>query len=259
MKVYQDCEVINIPQRSPEWLELRKGNITASNCGEWLIEGKKIRITIEETKAVLDENGIPYKKSSNRDSLICLLPPEYLVATYSKEAETAKEAALCSLLEGLIDDPTCPPPPRPNGWMQRGTDLEPIAASAFALATGFDLDFPGFCQSLHGHFGCSPDGLIPAINSGLEIKVLAPCSHLRYLRAGVLPKEFRMQVLHSMAVTGADSWYFFAYQPTLPPLSIKVDRCENVERLKTNLIAFSDEIDIAKASLARQWAEWQAV
>lgn len=245
-----------MPQLSPEWFAIRAGNVTGSTAGEWLLEGQKVRTTIDEAKAYLEEAGIPHKKTGNREYFLDLLPPEMKIPTYSKEAEGAKETAICELLESLITDETVPPD-RPNAAMQRGTNLEPVAARAFEWYQGCRLEHVGFCQSIHGSFGCSPDGLIKGASEGLEIKVLLPRQHMKYLRAGVLPREYRMQVLLSLAVTAAERWHFWAWNPCLPPLHVVQHRDEQVERLKQALIDFSADIEAAKSDMSNRWDSWE--
>lgn len=254
-KFFPDCEIFPGEQRTPEWTALRAGQITASTAGEWLLEGCKVRTTIDEAKAYLESQGIEYKKSGNREYFLSLLPPEMLVPTYSKEAEGAKETAICDIMEGMVPDETAPTWGG-DQWMKRGVELEPVALAEFAKHTGVPVDQVCFCQSLYGSFGCSPDGLLAGTTEGVEIKVLKGSTHLKYLRAGVLPREYRMQVLFSMAVTGATAWNFWAWSPVFPPLWVVTQRDETVDRLKQSLIDFSGDLEAAKIDMGHRWENW---
>jgi hypothetical protein len=83
-----------------------------------------------------------------------------------------------------------------------------------------------------------------------------PEAHIRYRRAGVLPDEYLYQVHGSMAVTGADAWWFQSWNPGLASLRVKVERNEFTEKLKAALIEFSAQfeqawIDECKANAKR--------
>lgn len=39
---FSDCKLIDVEQRSPEWFEIRKGNLTASQFGDWLTKTGKV-------------------------------------------------------------------------------------------------------------------------------------------------------------------------------------------------------------------------
>lgn len=59
----------------------------------------------------------------------------------------------------------------------------------------------------------SPDGLIPDLNKGLEIKCPKMSTHIRYILEGGVPKEYIIQVQFSMWVTGYKEWDFVSYCP----------------------------------------------
>jgi hypothetical protein len=146
---FPDCIIETMPQRSDEWFAARKGILTASNFGPWLLATGKV-------------------------------------------AEGAKEKAICKL---IAERANCDLGPNFENWaMKRGTELEPQAVAAFEGATGIKIQEVGFCKSLHGDFGCSPDGLVIGESAGLEGKVPVPDTHIRYRRAGELPSEYLYQV-----------------------------------------------------------------
>lgn len=215
---FPDCEIYTMPQHledgtaNPEWLEIRKGVLTASTLGAWILDTKG---------GVVATNA--------RESAICKLIAETTGAWEPRQFETDA--------------------------MKRGTELEPEAVSLFEKVTGKTVTQVGFCRSIHGLFGCSPDGLIYEDNGGFEGKVPIPSTHIKYRRAGVLPDEYRMQVEMSMAVTGASHWWFQAYNPGLVPLRIKVERSDYTESLKSALIEFSEQLEVA---LTEEFDAWTA-
>jgi predicted phage-related endonuclease len=214
---FPDCEIHRLPQHledgssNPEWLELRKGVLTASEFGMWLVK--------------------------------CT----------TATAKKAKEAAICKLIAETAElwEPE-------NKWMneqmQRGLDLEPEAVAAFEKFTGKEVEHVGFCRSLYGLFGCSPDGLIVGENGGLEGKVPLPSTHIKYRRTGELPDEYKLQVHGSMAVTGADHWWFQSWNPRVANLRIRIERDQFTEDLLAGLKAFSRDVETA---LAEEKAAWE--
>ena len=115
-----------------------------------------------------------------------------------------------------------------SSWaMDQGSIREMEARPWFEFATGIKVDRAGFVTTDDDRIGCSPDGLIGE-DGGLELKCPQPNTHLQYLLAGVVPKQYLAQVHGSMFVTGRKWWYFLSYSRSFPPLLIKVERDEKV-------------------------------
>lgn len=205
---FPDCKLHFVEQRTPEWHSLRKGVLTASEFGPWLVNSGKV-------------------------------------------ADGAREKAVCRILAQRAG--CWEPPFFENEAMRRGTELEPEAVESFRAATGKDVFPVGFAKSIHGHFGCSPDGLIVGESCGFEGKCPVPATHIQYRRAGVLPDEYRFQVHGCMAVTGAKSWWFQSYSPGVANLRLLVERDQFTEDLLAALIRFSGLVDSAIAEEAAAW------
>ena len=103
-----------------------------------------------------------------------------------------------------------------NAHMAFGTEMEPLARSAYEAETGFSVDEVGMCQHpTIERAGASPDGLVG--NSGLvEIKCPKVSTHLAYLIAGVVPAGYKNQMMWQMACTGRDWCDFVSFRPDLP-------------------------------------------
>lgn len=121
-------------------------------------------------------------------------------------------------------------------WMQRGTELEPIAREFYELASGNNVDEVGFCKHDTLECGVSPDGLI-GDDGGLEIKCPAPATHIAYLRGGVLPTKYKQQVMGCMWVTGRQWWDFVSYHESMPALIVRVSRDDDYITLLADEVA----------------------
>lgn len=103
-----------------------------------------------------------------------------------------------------------------NAEMQRGIDLEPKAREEAEKRLGLTIRTTGFivCDDLP--VGCSLDGDAGEFASIVEIKCPKSATHVAYLKAGVLPPQYRPQVMHNLLVTGARSCHFVSYDDRLP-------------------------------------------
>lgn len=122
-------------------------------------------------------------------------------------------------------------------WMQRGTELEPFARMNYELETDREVTEVGFCMHDILRCGVSPDGLI-GDDGGIEIKCPKPSTHVKYLRKGTLPSEYKAQVMGCLWITGREWWDFMSYHPQMPNLLIRVHRDDEyinqLERLVTH-------------------------
>jgi putative phage-type endonuclease len=155
-----------------------------------------------------------------------------------KVADKARLTAASKCLAEMTGNPD--PPPFETDDMRRGTALEPEARQMFMLATGLIADEIGFCRSVHGYFGCSPDGLILKNGEGLEIKCPRASKLIQYIEANELPEEYKAQVHGSMAVTGAKAWHFFAYYPGYPYFHLRVERDTYTSAMLEGLKSYSN-------------------
>ena len=135
-----------------------------------------------------------------------------------------------------------------NAHMAFGTEMEPLARSAYEAETGFSVDEVGFCQHpTIERAGASPDGLVG--DSGLvEIKCPKVATHLAYLIAGVVPVGYKNQMMWQMACSGRDWCDFASFRPDLPEhLQLFIVRFkrdpERIKELETAVVAFLDSVD----------------
>lgn len=113
--------------------------------------------------------------------------------------------------------------------MRWGTDQEPYARMAFEEATGEIVHEAGFAYLPTIMAGCSVDGFI-GDDGILEAKCPKSQTHIEYLLAGALPREYEPQVTHNLWVTGRWFAEFVSYDPRLPkPLQLFRVRVERDE------------------------------
>ena len=99
-------------------------------------------------------------------------------------------------------------------FMERGNQLEPLARSAYEFITGNAVtQVGGVNLDENKEVMVSPDGLIPELKKGLEIKCPKMSTHIRYLLEGGVPSEYIIQVQANLWVTGYDTWDFVSYCP----------------------------------------------
>ena len=127
-----------------------------------------------------------------------------------------------------------------NEYMQRGTELEADARSAYEFIKDAAVSEVGFC--LEGIIGVSPDGLIND-DGGLEIKCPKETTHISYLDDGGLPLIYKPQVQGSLWITGREWWDFMSYHPQLPPLIVRVYRDEDyIKNMEKVITKFSEDM-----------------
>lgn len=176
-------KILDFPQLSPEWKAAKRGLPTASRLG----------------KAISSKNG----------NLL---------------------AGADDLISELIAETVCPEEVPDDLWdnyaVRRGVRLEPESRRWFEMEKDCDVAKVGLCTSDDGRYGCSPDGLIVEGGrpvAGWESKSPLPKRHFAYVRAGVLPDEYRVQVHVSLAVSDLPLWWFCSYCPAAPQLAIPVE------------------------------------
>lgn len=99
-------------------------------------------------------------------------------------------------------------------FMERGNQLEPLARSAYEFITGNSVhQVGGVYLNEDREIMVSPDGLIPSLKKGLEIKCPKMSTHIRYLLEGGVPAEYVIQVQANLWVTGYETWDFVSYCP----------------------------------------------
>ncbi|AHG72985.1 bacteriophage exonuclease [Mannheimia sp. USDA-ARS-USMARC-1261] len=98
--------------------------------------------------------------------------------------------------------------------MERGNRLESQARMAYEFETSNDvIQVGGVYLNSDKDLMISPDGLMPKLKKGLEIKCPKMKTHIKYLLEGGVPTEYIIQVQAALWVTGYETWDFVSYCP----------------------------------------------
>lgn len=97
--------------------------------------------------------------------------------------------------------------------MQWGIDHEDEARNRYEIETGEIVDLVGFIPHPDiPWFGASPDGLVGE-DGLIEIKCPATTTHLRRIKEGVVPEEYKAQMQVQLLCTGRKWVDFVSYDP----------------------------------------------
>ena len=250
MKIHKEIE-----QGTDEWLELRRGRITASEVGAFAIAEKSLSLTIPEIKEQLDVLGIEFKKSAKKPDLEALLPNKERYMCHTKSTIDARstlyakkiaERSGADMLEQYA-----------TKAMQRGNELEPEARNVYEFISGFEVEQVAFVEHDNGLCGASPDGIIGLsldeeenkhITAGLEIKCHLPEKHALFLlNPDSFEDEHKHQLHWQMAVMGVTWIDLFGYCPKMPYIKRRVYRSEYTERFVKAIDELSEEYKAAIA------------
>jgi putative phage-type endonuclease len=120
--------------------------------------------------------------------------------------------------------------------MQRGIDLEPLAIKEYESITGSTVTRYGILQSDELPILCqSPDGYV-GTEGAIEVKCPRTKTHVKYIRQGKIPNDYKEQVWCYFMVNPNLKWLdFISYDPRLTKKPIWVLRV-NREDVQDDLI-----------------------
>lgn len=201
--------IVNLEQGTPEWLNARKGKLTASQSAS---------IITPTGKLAAASKGLMRKLARE-----CLLddPLEFqgnAATQWGHAHEPIARDAFSEITGHAVDT---------VGLLQ--SSLHPcLACSPDGL-----IMTPSIMV----------DGELTYEINGLEIKCPSVDTHVDYLLDGELPAKYRPQVHFSMAITGIQTWYFMSYFPGLKPLILPVAWDEYTDKIKDAALAFAAEYE----------------
>lgn len=169
---------------------------------------------------------------------------------YSASRKNYMMELLCQRLTGCYDEGFT------SSAMQRGTELEPVARSAYEIDTGFMVEECGLIvhPTIAG-FGASPDGLVND-DGLLEIKCPNTATHVDFLRTGKPDGRYLWQMAAQMSCTDRDWCDFVSYDDRLPDeLQFKVVRVSRNESQEEEMLAeiklFIEELDALESEMRK--------
>lgn len=137
-------------------------------------------------------------------------------------------------------------------WGIRGKELEPEARDFYEFDTDQTVETVGFVTRDDGMAGASPDGLVG--DFGLfEAKCPAPHTHVAYMLKGKLDQSHMPQIQGQLLICGRDWCDIVAYNPDLPPITIRVERDEKfLKTLSEQLDRFIESLLEKREQLRQQ-------
>lgn len=201
---------MEMQQRSAEWIEVRRGQITGSRFADVLTQ--------------------PRDKAAK------------LAGTFGKTAHTYMRALAWETVSGVSQKREI------SRAMQHGINCEPTARRCYEGVTGRKVQEVGFVtHPTERLVGCSPDGLV-GDDGCIEIKCpVVGGIHLGYIEDG--PVAHLAQIQGVMWVTGRDWCDFISYHSATPDLDRalfikRIDRDEEyIERLESAVRNFRERLE----------------
>jgi putative phage-type endonuclease len=136
-----------------------------------------------------------------------------------------------------------------NDAMRHGIETEPEARDAYEAHTGNLVTLCGYVpHPAIEYFGASPDGLIDS-DGLLEIKCPTAETHIDYLLAGVVPDQYKPQMLAQLACTGRVWCDFVSYHPKVKDANKRLfirrfePTTEDIAKIEEQAVSFLDLVD----------------
>jgi len=178
----------------------------------------------------------------------CIVSPTGKPVTGAKRA-TYMAKLIGARLAGLTSDSFT------SAAMERGNELEPFAREWYEWSTLNPVAETGFGYDSEKRAGASPDGLV-FDDGGLEIKCPLQVNHIKHLIAGVVPKDWIVQVHGCIWLCNRQWWDFvcFCDDPNVPNMRIRTERDEKMmAAFDEHIAAFCDELDETEARIRAEY------
>lgn len=192
-----NCAILNVPQRSKEWLSARLGRLTGSRVadalavtkkGEWTADRKNLRMALALERITGESQERPRSGYQIRDGIA-----REPLAAHAYEVTTGTILNHC----GFVMDKTFLIGCSPDGYVG---DFEGIISIKCPLATTHLETIVGLRAWRE--------------KQGGDIEVLAK-SHPLYL--GIIGDEYLNQIRHELLITDAHWCDYVSYHPYFPP------------------------------------------
>lgn len=183
------AEYLLVEQGSEEWLDLRRGVITATKMAKCFT-----------ARGAISDTGI---KTLARELVSEILEQNSgeFVETYVNEAMERGQRLEPEAIETL------------------SFELQQSLPNVVIKPGGFYLD-------RENNLAASPDGIVEVDGStlmGVEIKCPLAKNHTKYLLESGVPSNYRVQVQMNLMLSGLDKWVFASYYPGAPMKVVTVE------------------------------------
>lgn len=203
--------IIDCIQGDPTWMQCRLGCVTSSR--------------VAAVMAILTRKSGDRNKGESgkvRDNLKIELAGEILTGSISNHYMTR--------------------------WMEEGKEKEQFARAAYEYIKGVQTVQIGFAYHPKIKMaGCSPDSIVGP-EGGAEYKCPKTETHLRYLTAKVVPKEYLPQMYWQMACMGWEWNDFVSHDPSFKKsahrtLIVRLHRDDKIiSDMEEKVMRFNDEV-----------------
>jgi len=138
-----------------------------------------------------------------------------------------------------------------SAFMDRGTQLEPLARKWYSFERDVDVREVGIVLRDDEMVGASPDGLV-GDDGTIEIKNPSASTHVGYLLDPSGLNGYFAQVQGALWLTGRAWTDVISYNPAMPPVVVRVPRDEKfIEALDREVSAFVVRLKAARARLEK--------
>jgi hypothetical protein len=147
--------------------------------------------------------------------------------------------------------------------LEYGKINEVAARAAYEFETGHKVDQIGFIYGLDKRVGVSPDGIMPTIKKGLELKCpITAKVHADFLCNDKIKPEYMYQVQFSLYVSQFETWDFASFNPSFKTSMLKIVTIEKdpkvFERFENELPEFINDLDAALTKLSISFgSQWE--
>lgn len=179
-------KVIDVQQRSAQWLQIRSGLLTGSSAGDAVSQPKDARSKISP------ELGDTVRETAARRTLRNKLAVERLCGKSFDQPFRTK-------------------------WTDDGLTREPLALAEFERLHDECIFSAGFIAHNEKPIGYSPDGYYGDFEAVIDAKCFGWAEHLEALRRDyVLDEDIQAQLFHGMWLTGAKRGHVIFFNPEFP-------------------------------------------
>ena len=147
--------------------------------------------------------------------------------------------------------------------LEYGKVNEDAARAAYEFETGHKVQQIGFIYGQGRRIGVSPDGIIPSIKKGLELKCpITGKVHADFLCNEKIKPEYIYQVQFSLYVSEYETWDFASFNPSFKSNMLKIVTIEKdpkvFERFANELPEFISDLDAALAKIGLKYGDqWE--